>query len=360
MKTAKAIQDKTDLAAFPRCPALDGCHCQTNSLAKIYHFYDHPLSEEMLFGLGSGLGFMYWRMRGNPEKGIGDQVFIGGRGNTRDFFTAIGKRTGVVIAQTVTASAKNAESALLAKLAGKEPVMMAGDMAYLPWFKFPEEYHFGGHTFVACGWDGRDRVLASDMDPAASGIKKGFYSVMTLAELRRARNSPHKPFPPKNLRLDFDFSRFRAPRAEDIADAIRQTIGEMTEPPIKNFGIKGLRHTAQELVKWTACYKDRELRANLFQIYVFIEIGGTGGGCFRPLYARFLTEAAALTGNRKLAVAADLMSTSGKLFTTIALLFKDAARAKDLDGKIARAAGLYRDIADIEEQAFRDLAAGLG
>jgi hypothetical protein len=36
---------------------------------------------------------------------------------------------------------------------------------------------------------------------------------------------------------------------------------------------------------------------NLFSLYVFIEIGGTGGGCFRYMYARFLNEAAGVTGS---------------------------------------------------------------
>lgn len=31
----------------------------------------------------------------------------------------------------------------------KEPVMLFGDMGFLPWFEFPQEYHFGGHTFIA-------------------------------------------------------------------------------------------------------------------------------------------------------------------------------------------------------------------
>ena len=37
---------------LPGFAALDGCHCVTNSLAKIFYYFGHPLSEEMLFGLG--------------------------------------------------------------------------------------------------------------------------------------------------------------------------------------------------------------------------------------------------------------------------------------------------------------------
>ncbi len=57
----KAAKIQPDLEPFPNCPALDGCHCVTNSLAKIFHHAGHPLSEEMLLGLGAGMGFIYWR-----------------------------------------------------------------------------------------------------------------------------------------------------------------------------------------------------------------------------------------------------------------------------------------------------------
>ena len=56
-----------DLQPFPNCPALDGCHCVPNSLAKIFHHAGHSLSEEMLLGLGAGIGFIYWQMKFGGE-----------------------------------------------------------------------------------------------------------------------------------------------------------------------------------------------------------------------------------------------------------------------------------------------------
>ncbi len=85
---------------FDNCPPLDDYHCQTNSLAKIFHYYDHPLSEDMILGLGAGMGFIYWKMKMGKEK----YVFIGGRGNNKNFFSDIGKRTGVKIKSVSTSS----------------------------------------------------------------------------------------------------------------------------------------------------------------------------------------------------------------------------------------------------------------
>jgi hypothetical protein len=345
-----------DVTPFPRCPALDGYHCQSNSLAKIYHFHSCPLSEDMIFGLGAGMGFIYWHMKGNPETNIPEYVFIGGRGNTKHFFEDLGKRTGVKITEMATSSEKKAEEALLATLRKQEPIMVYGDMGLLPWFDLPDDYHFGGHTFVVCGFDGKDKILISDMDQKASGLKKGFYYTVTLEQLRKARGSTFKPFPPKNTYLKFDFRTYQPPTKNDIYDAIRQTVDSMMNPPISNIGVRGIRRTAKEIQKWPQRYSDFELRMNLFTLYVFIEIGGTGGGCFRYMYARFLQEAADITENDHLHKAATMIDDSGKLFTEVGLLFKDAETAKDVQGKIEKADALFYQIAEKEEEAYTFLS----
>lgn len=173
----------------------------------------------MILGLGTGMGFIYWKMKMASKT----CVFIGGRGNNSGFFNDVGARTGIRIRLVSTVSEKKAEAALLEKLRLKEPVMLFGDMAFLPWFHFPEEYHFGGHTFVACGYDGADTVLASDMDQQAAGLKKGSVAPISLEQLRAARGSRFKPFPPKHRYVEFDFSRSRSPEAQDMYAAIRRS-----------------------------------------------------------------------------------------------------------------------------------------
>ncbi len=308
---------------FKDCPALDGYHCQTNSLAKIYTRSHCPVSEDMLLGLGAGMGFMYWHQKGAPP-------FIGGRGNTKSFFDDIGRRTGVQIQVKSTSSQSRAESALLEKLGREEPVMVFADMAFLPWFDLPPEYHFGGHTFVVCGYDGKDGVLGSDIDQKAVGLKKSFYHSLTLEQLSKARNSPFKPFPPKNTYLETEFGAYHPPTAEDINAAVGQTVESMLNPPISNFGIKGIRRTAGEIKKWPTQFNNFELRMNLFSIYIYIEVGGTGGGCFRYMYSRFLKQAAEITVNEKLEEASRRIEESGRLFTKVGLLFQDAETAPNV------------------------------
>jgi hypothetical protein len=336
---------------FPNCPALDGYHCVTSSLAKIFNHSGHPLSEEMLLGLGAGMGFIYWQMK----MGTGAYIFIGGRGNAKNFFQDLGARTGVEIREVTTASAKKAEASLLQALAAKEPVMLGGDMGFLPWFHFPEDYHFGGHTFVVCGYDGDKTVLASDMDPRMTGLKKGLYAPISLEQLSKARSSPFKPFPPRNLRFEFDFTGFRKPGTAEIAASIEQTVDAHLNPPIKNFGVEGMRHTASQILKWPALFNDKELRMNLFNFYVFIEISGTGGGCFRFMYSRFLDEGAKIARNPALKKAAEQFDQSGRMFSRIGQMFKDAEKMNDVEAKIQAASREFREIAALEEEAYRFL-----
>ena len=309
----------------------------------------------MILGLGAGMGYIYWKMKMGDQ----DYVFIGGRANNKNFFENIGKRVGVKIQRFSTSSEKKAQKTLLDQLTLKHPAMLFGDMGFLPWFDLPEDYHFGGHTFVVCGYDQKNKVLASDIDQKSPGMKKGFYYPITLEELRKARNSPFKPFPPKNTYLRFDFNEFHNPTSEDIFSSIRQTVDAQLYPPIKNFGVKGLRHTSKEILKWPTIFDEEVLRLNLFTLYIFIEIGGTGSGCFRYMYSRFLKEASKITGNVDLVKASKMIYDAGKKFSEIGILFKEPDKIDQVSEKIKIASEKFSELADLEERSFSFLKANI-
>ena len=117
--------------------------------------------------------------------------------------------------------------------------------------------------------------------------------------------------------------------------------------------MKGLRLTAKELPKWSNIFEDEELRLNLFSLYIFIEIGGTGGGSFRYMYSRFLKEASEITGNAALADASRMFKEAGRKFSEIGLLFKDADTAlESINEKIKVASQEFIEIADLEEKTY--------
>ena len=86
-------------------------------------------------------------------------------------------------------------------------------------------------------------------------------------------------------------------------------------------------------------------------------VGGTGGGLFRAMYARFLGEAAAITGDTTLpAIGAQFGLAAGR-WQEVAALFRSAYRATDPGGPLAEIPPLLRAIADLEEAAWADLLA---
>ncbi len=70
------------------------------------------------------------------------------------------------------------------------------------------------------------------------------------------------------------------------------------------------------------------------------------------IYSRFLNEAAKITGNKDLIKVAGGVDDSGKLFTKIGLMFKDAENVSDLEDWINKAGELFLEIAEIEESVF--------
>ena len=120
-----------------------GKHCETTALKRALDRHGLSLSEEMLLGLGGGIGFIYWYMKLMPSP------FVGGRyGKGTDFPENICKRIGVGMTIVETLSEKKGYEELKAILRGGEPAVVYGDMAYLPYFAVPEIAHFGGHVFV--------------------------------------------------------------------------------------------------------------------------------------------------------------------------------------------------------------------
>lgn len=342
------MASNNELKEFSNFKVLDGYHCQSNSFAKIYNFYNFSLSEEMLLGIGSGVGFIYWHQKGSLP-------FLGGRGNNKDFHLDIGKRTGVKIERLSTTSNKKAERTLIETLDKGQPLMTFVDMGFLPYFDFGEEYHFGGHTHVICGFDGDQTVLVSDIAADEIGLKKGIMHEMTLEQIGQARGSKFKPFPPKNGYFTFDFSNFRHPSPEDVSASIKQSVDQTLRPPIKNFGVKGIRKAGREIKKWNKQLSDSDFRMSIFNIYLYISIAGTGDGLFRYMYGRFLKEAAKITSKKELSIAGEQLNKCGKMWTAFGKPFKEALTVENPDTLITDADDKLENIANKEEEVFKFL-----
>jgi hypothetical protein len=304
----------------------------------------------MLLGIGAGVSFSYWQFKGQLP-------FIGGRGNVgrpseEGMEKTAGRRTGVAVEWYTTTSVRKAERALLELLEEGQPVMIQCDMGFLPYFDFGgEEYHFGGHVVVVCGYDAQTgQVLVADRDEALHPVP--------MEDLSKARGSTFKPFPPKHKWYVFDFSRKRLPTADEVREAIREQAQTMLEPPIRNIGVQGIRKAAHMVPTWPEKLTPDEVRWTLFNTHMFINPdGGTGGGIFRYMFSRFLSEGAEITGDARLAESAAVFRHIGGEWEALGQWFRQASEAPEPAQVLGECAAPLNHLADLEEAAWGQLQA---
>jgi len=283
-----------------------GKHCMTTALKSIFDYHGLHLSEEMLFGLGSGAGFIYWYMKIMPSPFIGTRY-----GKINDSLINTCERIGAEVTIFQTSSAAKGYEELKKLLREGEPAFVLGDMAYLPYFALPGVAHFGGHAFVVYGIDEQeDKAYISDS--AEKPVK------VSIEDLNKARNSKFPPFPPKNKLLKIEYPAKVGDLEKEIREAIEECCSNMLNPPIKNIGLAGIKKWAGLVPKWPRQFQGLNLFGCLLNTFIYIEVSGTGGGAFRPMYGQFLRESSSILNEPELGEVAELFEESGKLWSKIA------------------------------------------
>jgi hypothetical protein len=230
-------------------------------------------------------------------------------------------------------------------------------MPFLTYLGLPEEAHFGGHVVVICGYDPASRqVLISDLSPRQTGYKDPILAPLGMDQLTKARGSKFKPFPPANCWFTFDFSGAHPPGEQDVREAIAQCAGDMINPPIQNLGVAGIRTATARVKQWPVVLDKKQLRMALFNLYIFSEIGGSGGGMFRFMYSRFLEEAADVTGQTRYAGAARAMEACANGWRALAAPLEGALETADPAALVPAVVKGLEDLHERESGVWKELA----
>lgn len=267
-----------------------GKHCITNSLKQIFNYYKYPISEEMLFGIGSGLGFAYLNLVNSPV--------ITGRTKILDFERKIAERLNIKIKLKSTKQQKIAFEKCKLLISKGQPVLVYVDMPYLKYLNLDENNHFGGHAIVIIGFDDtKNEFYVSDRDNSDSPIRtpKGYiaedFHLVSYQQMEKARSSNHRPFPANNKWLEFDFSAYQSITDKIVVDAVTETCRSMIMPPANLLGVNGIKKLSNEVLKWGKFENSKLKLAGITNYFMINADGGTGGGAFRNIYGRFLLEA---------------------------------------------------------------------
>lgn len=290
---------------------FDGQHCETTATGTLLRQLGIELSEPMLFGLGEGLGFIFWNMK------TMNFPFIGGRVKTDLLTQNIAKNLNLDLEVKETSSIQKAWENVKQLVDKGQAVGLKLDCYHLEYFSKP--FHFAGHYATIYGYD-NDNAFLVDTKQQGGQVKT------SLTSLTKAR-AEKGPMSSKNLSYVLSKTNKSFEIKTTILNAIRNNATDYTNPPINNIGYKGILKTSKEIYKWFDTTNDIE---NDFSTSAMLmEKAGTGGALFRNLYRDFLKESYEILKLDTLKQAHKEFIEIANLWTEVSELFLNISKAKD-------------------------------
>jgi len=314
-----------------------GQHCETTTLGALLGHEGIHLSEPLLFGLGEGLGFIYW-----DAKNL-DFPFLGGRTKPTTITRTVAARLGLDLRVEETASPAKAWRNVTAALGAGRPVGLQLDSYHLDYFT--TKVHFGGHTVAMYGYDDTHAYL---IDTA----QQGGAVTTTRSSLERAR-AERGPMTARHLSFTLIGPATRPDLGSAVREAIRSNAHTFLHPPIANVGYRGIGTAATRVTSWLTRSSDPS--RDLPLAAALMERGGTGGALFRALYRDFLAESAAMLDDDALHAGYRRYAEIAPRWTEVADLIAGAGRTGD-PGHLAEAAAILAELAELERRAMQTLA----
>lgn len=316
---------------------FDGQHCETTATGTLLRQIDIELSEPMLFGLGEGLGFIFWNMKSM------EFPFIGGRVKPDTLTENIAKNLNLELTVKETASTQKAWDNVKELIDKGQPVGLKLDCFHLQYFSRP--FHFAGHYTTLYGYDNEYAFLV-DTKQQGGQVKT---SLKSLALARAEKGSMSS----KNLYYTLGKTNKKFDLKTAVVTAIRNNATDYINPPITNIGYKGVFKTSSEIIKWFKTSKDIE---NDFKTAAMLmEKAGTGGALFRNLYRDFLKESYDLLKLDKLKKGHNAFIETASLWTSVSELFEKVSETKDFK-YIQEASDILKTISNKEKKTMEMLA----
>ncbi|MFE5212941.1 BtrH N-terminal domain-containing protein [Streptomyces sp. NPDC056600] len=311
-------------------------HCETSALGVLLRHQDLDLSEPMLFGLGSGLSFVYWDSR------TMDFPFLGGRVKPFELTRNLAANLGLELTVRETTSPRTAWKNVVTAVEAGRPVGLQLDSYHLEYFT--SKVHFGGHVVALYGYDD-ERALLVDTDQQGGAVSTGLDALAAARAERGPMTARHRSF---TLDVPAD-----APSPwSRIVPAITACAEAFLHPPIANLGHRGIEKAGKLAPTWLDRAADPA--RDLPQAALLMERGGTGGALFRNLYRDFLAECAQRLDSAPLREGLRLYTEAATRWTRVAELITLAGGTGE-ERHLTEAAELLRDLSRLEREAMEQL-----
>ncbi|MCK5476433.1 MAG: BtrH N-terminal domain-containing protein [Candidatus Aenigmarchaeota archaeon] len=312
---------------------FNGQHCETTATGSLLNQIGIELSEPMLFGLGEGLGFIFWNMK------IVDFPFIGGRIKPDVLTQNIAKNLNLELKVDETSSVKKAWENVKNNIDNNIAVGLKLDCYHLDYFT--NKIHFAGHYVAMYGYDDNFAYLV-DTKQQGGKVKTPLKNLELARNEKGPMSSRNLSYTIKDMKKGYDIKKA-------IVDAIKNNAKDYLNPPITNIGYKGVLKTSEEIKKWFKNSKDIE--GDFKTTAMLMEKAGTGGALFRNLYRDFLKESDDLLQIKQIAKAQKIFSESAILWTKVSSLFNKTGETKNIE-YINQASEILVDLSEKEKRAM--------
>ncbi|EMC39397.1 hypothetical protein SMU94_03936 [Streptococcus mutans 66-2A] len=286
----------------------------------------------MIFGLGEGLGFAIFNMK------TLDFPFIGGRIKPDLLTVNLSKNLGLKLITNETNSKNKAWKTVKSLIDSNKAVGLKLDCYHLDYFSNP--IHFAAHHVAMLGYDDKKAYL---VDTKQQGTK----TITSLESLALARNEKG---PMSSRNKYFEKETALIPIETAILKAVCHNSETYLNPPIKNFGYKGIEKASREIIKWFKQSKD--IQKEFAMSALLMKSAGTGGALFRNFYRDFLKEAYEWTGHSAIKIAYEIFKDSAKNWSRLILLFEKAGKTGDIQ-YVLEASKLLKDLSLQEKEGMQ-------
>ena len=313
--------------------AFVGQHCETTATGSLLKRLGIELSEPMLFGVGEGLGFIFWNMK------TMDFPFIGGRIKPDMLTQNITNNLNLQLEEKETSSVKKAWQNLVSNIDKETPVGLKLDCYHMEYFT--SKTHFAGHYVAMYGYDNKYAYLI-DTQQQGGKVKTSLRSLELARNEKGPMSSKNRSYTIQRTRKDYEL-------VNAIKTAVNNNANDYLNPPISNIGYRGILKTSVEIKKWFKNSKDvaRDFTATA----MLMEKAGTGGALFRNLYRDFLKESADLLESDQIHEAFLEFSKIAELWTEVASLFDKAGESSKVE-YINQASDILLDLSGKEKRAM--------
>lgn len=333
-------------------PHILGGHCGSSAFRDLLKFYGHNLSEDMVFGLGSGIDFQYVLM---PS--INPPLYLGGRTGPLEWNLA--ERLNIDLGFVSGQSSEQSWQAIKEMINQGIPALVLADVYYLDYLR--AKVHMTLHRILIIGY-GDEEEVAYVIDNDREEVQRCSYE-----SLSKARSSKSFPRPTENAYFRLKFPEELPNLKTEIPKAIKIAVKNMMYPkPWTDFfeatpgieyglGVEGVKKFSQDMELWNKKIETDKLLAGMKSIYVFVEKGGTGfGGFFRRIYGRFLKEASGIMKEKKLEEIGDEYIKIGNRWSDLSILLKEG-NENNIEEILNKSKIAAQEVAEREEEAVREL-----